>query len=344
MDYKTLETRGRRFNRMYIEEGNRLGFYEPGLDGIISIDDKDRTVRISLKDEAGNQSFVSLTLKHNPLSKGMVLPSGRIFSMESDITENILMISSPQCKDSEDISLYVQGKEIRRGFDYSGAGQRVYLIDLREYLPDSVQTCSGKLAFHFKDVVPSTTEYTYYSDRADVVFPEQALYDTLYLNVAHKKDGDKEYFIIGDRTIPLHRSIRVTLRPEEDQQAKGRKAVYRKEGYGYSYLGGEWDGAKVTFESSELGTFTFLADSLGPSISRIRLDRNSARFRIRDNLSGIAYYEANINGQWLLMAYDYKSGILQSDKLDASQPLKGDFELKVVDRAGNERIFKQKIL
>lgn len=344
MDYKTLETRGRRFNRMYIEEGNRLGFYEPGLDGIISIDDKDRTVRISLKDEAGNQSFASLTLKHNPLSKGMVLPSGRIFSMESDITENILMISSPQCKDSEDISLYVQGKEIRRGFDYSGAGQRVYLIDLREYLPDSVQTCSGKLAFHFKDVVPSTTEYTYYSDRADVVFPEQALYDTLYLNVAHKKDGDKEYFIIGDRTIPLHRSIRVTLRPEEDQQAKGRKAVYRKEGYGYSYLGGEWDGAKVTFESSELGTFTFLADSLGPSISRIRLDRNSARFRIRDNLSGIAYYEANINGQWLLMAYDYKSGILQSDKLDASQPLKGDFELKVVDRAGNERIFKQKIL
>ena len=61
-------------------------------------------------------------------------------------------------------------------------------------------------------------------------------------------------------------------------------------------------------------------------------------------MSGISYYEASINGQWLLMTYDYKSGILQSDRLDLKKPLKGDFELKVVDRAGNERIFKQKIL
>jgi len=58
----------------------------------------------------------------------------------------------------------------------------------------------------------------------------------------------------------------------------------------------------------------------------------------------MSYYEANINGEWLLMTYDFKSGILQSDRLDPKKPLKGDFELKVVDRAGNERIFRQKIL
>ncbi|MBK8292512.1 MAG: hypothetical protein IPK96_17790 [Flammeovirgaceae bacterium] len=69
----------------------------------------------------------------------------------------------------------------------------------------------------------------------------------------------------------------------------------------------------------------------------------AARFKIRDNLSGIAYFEANINGQWLLMVYDYKTGILKSQKMDTSKILQGDFELKVVDQAGNESIHKQKI-
>lgn len=121
-------------------------------------------------------------------------------------------------------------------------------------------------------------------------------------------------------------------------------AVYRKEGNRYGYLGGEWTNGKVRFYTQELGEFTFLYDSLAPTISRIRLNEQSARFRIHDGRSGISYYEANINGQWLLMSYDFKSGILQSDRLDNTKPLKGDFELKVVDRAGNERIYKQKIL
>ena len=43
------------------------------------------------------------------------------------------------------------------------------------------------------------------------------------------------------------------------------------------------------------------------------------------------------------MKYDYKTAVLISERLDNSIPLQGDFELKVVDNAGNERIFKQKI-
>jgi hypothetical protein len=69
-----------------------------------------------------------------------------------------------------------------------------------------------------------------------------------------------------------------------------------------------------------------------------------ARFRIKDNLSGIAYFEATVDGEWLLMHYDYKTGILYSEKLDRQKPLKGDFVLRVVDAVGNERIFKQTIL
>jgi hypothetical protein len=93
-----------------------------------------------------------------------------------------------------------------------------------------------------------------------------------------------------------------------------------------------------------VGDFVLLTDSVAPTITRISCTTLSARFRIRDNLSGIEKYEANINGEWLLMKYDYKTAILQSERLDKKNLLKGDFELKVTDRAGNERIYKQRIL
>jgi hypothetical protein len=41
--------------------------------------------------------------------------------------------------------------------------------------------------------------------------------------------------------------------------------------------------------------------------------------------------------------YDYKTGIIRSERLDDKKLLSGEFELKVVDNAGNETIYKQKI-
>ena len=344
MDYKTLEIRGKRFNKLYVDSGNRLDFYKTDEEGVISVQGADRKIRISLKDEFGNESNARLTLRSNPVSDEMVLPASRVVTIESDLFENLLMVTSKTCPNSTVLTVYRNGKETAIPFQYQGANQRIYLIDLRKSLPDSVRTCAGSLVFHFKDAVPSRTEYTYYSDWADVRFYENSLYDTLFLNVNHQIENKEESFVIGQRTVPLHRGVRVTLKPTLMLNPSKNLAVYRIEGYNFEYIGGEWSNGKVRFYTRDLGLFKFLTDSLPPAITRIRLDHQSARFRIRDGLSGISYYEANINGQWLLMSYDYKSGILQSDKLSPSQVLKGDFELKVVDRAGNERIFKQKIL
>ena len=344
MDYKTLELRGKRFNKLYIDQGNRLDFYTSQNEGIISVQGSDRTVRIVLKDEFGNKSNASFRLKTNPLTQDMVLPARRPPIIESELLENLLMVTSRTCTDTDKLVVYSNGAMTEMSYTYKGANQRVYLIDLRKALPDSIKTCAGSLVYHFKDMVPSETKYTYYSDWVDIHFPENSLYDTLFLAVNHWVEKGRETFSIGQRTIPLHKVVFISLKPTLAINPSKNLAVYRRESNGFGYIGGEWNNGKVRFPSRELGEFTFLYDSLPPTISRVRVDSYSARFRIRDGLSGIAYYEANVNGQWLLMAYDYKSGILQSDRLDPKQPLKGDFELKVVDRAGNERIFKQKIL
>ena len=139
-------------------------------------------------------------------------------------------------------------------------------------------------------------------------------------------------------------TVDISLRPQNNYVFNRQTAIYRAEGNRYTYLGGDWSNGKVKFSTREFGDFVILQDSVPPTVTKVYCNNSSVRFRMRDGLSGIAYFEANINGKWLLMNYDYKTGIIQSDRLDKSQPLKGDFELKVVDNAGNEKIFKQKIL
>ncbi len=155
---------------------------------------------------------------------------------------------------------------------------------------------------------------------------------------------ERELFTIGNKTTPLHRNIDVTLRYQNNYPTNRKTGVYRSDAGRYTYVGGDWSNGKVKFSTRELGDYVILQDTVPPAIKKVYCHNSSERFRIGDGLSGIAYFEANINGKWLLMIYDYKTGIIQSDRLDKTQPLKGDFELKVVDNAGNEKIFKQKIL
>jgi len=86
-----------------------------------------------------------------------------------------------------------------------------------------------------------------------------------------------------------------------------------------------------------------LQDSIAPTIKPVFVNSSSARFKIKDNLSGISLYEATVNGEWVLMHYDNKNGVIWTESLNKSAPMRGLFELTVTDNAGNKSTFKQKI-
>ena len=225
-----------------------------------------------------------------------------------------------------------------------GKNQSVYLIDLRDYLPDSISTCQGSINYSFQDRIPSETDYSYYSDLLDIEFSKSSLFDTMFLAVSYDTLHGKESFKIGSRLVPLHQSIDITLKPHLNYTQTKDLGVYRKEGNSDSYLPADWKNNRIHFSTREFGEFVIQRDTIAPTIAPVSVNSTAARLKIRDNLSGISYFEANINGEWMLMVYDYKTGYIKSEKLDKSKPLKGDFELKVVDNAGNEKIYKQKIL
>ena len=130
-----------------------------------------------------------------------------------------------------------------------------------------------------------------------------------------------------------------------DYASKTGVGVYRVAGKSYTYLGkGEWMNGRLNFNTREFGDFTILRDSIGPKITPLVVNSQNARFKIKDDLSGVDKIEAYVNGKWLLMAYDSKSNAIWSHTLKREDNLKGDFELIITDNAGNKSKYKRKIL
>jgi hypothetical protein len=343
MNYSTLKTRGLRFNKLYVEDGNPFGFYEKGINkGEISISEKTSNVEISLKDTYGNESRVDFKLipekENSPLSITPI--SG---PSEVEISDDVLKLQVGPCGAKSKIVVYEKGAATAIDPDYEVGGQQVFLIDLKKMIPDSAQACNGMTRFKIADQIPSNIEYSFFSDWADIRFHKNSLYDTLYLTFERNSKNGQEVFSIGKITEPLNDSVDIELKQVTQDVNDPKVAVYHVEGRHHDFIGGKWENAKLKFSTKELGDFLVLKDTIPPYIQRIYCNSHNTRFRISDNLSGIGKYEATINGEWLLMRYDYKTGALQSERLDKTTPLKGDFELKVTDRSGNEKIYRQKI-
>jgi hypothetical protein len=347
MDFKTMRNKGTRFYKLYIDDGNNLDFYNssPGSGKIKVNPDRESLVVITLRDSYDNKSTLSFKIRPAPRIRDVASLETLKSDVVTDVHENTLMISTKTCTDSAvSVSMFTRGIQVPLEADYLNKNRSVYLIDLRKNLPDSIVTCSKTVVTNLRDVVPPGIEYKYYGDQMDILFPPNALFDTLYLSTSYYKIPDgKEIFSIGDRLTPLNRNITVSIKPTENTTPKNSLAVYREVGKGYAYVGGKWDNGKVTFTTREFGDFTLLEDLVPPTIRLLNIDRSGARFKISDNLSGIDRIEANINGQWVLMQYDTKTATIWSEKLNKNVPLVGTFTLEVTDNAGNLSTFTRKI-
>lgn len=344
IDYKTHRSNGNRFYKLYIDDGNKLEFYatSPG-NGQIRVDStKTSNVRIVLKDIYGNISQVSFKLKPVPRLKEIKMLEAATVPVAYDLQENTLSIITKSCPGMP-ATAFVNGSPTDISPDYYGLDKLVYLFDLRKKIPDSVRVCGQTLIPNIKATVPSGVDFKYYSERMDVQLPKGSLFDTLYLNTHHQVMADSmEVFTIGSPFVPLNRNISVSLKPLRTYSTDKNTAVYRMVGKGYSYEGGKWVNGSLNFVTREFGNFTILKDNVAPTIRVIYVNNQAARFRIKDELSGINTFEATLNGQWLLMNYDAKSNMIMSEKLTKA-PLKGDFKLTVTDNAGNKKIYTQTI-
>src|SRR5690606_5842548 len=211
-------------------------------------------------------------------------------------------------------------------------------------LPDSVKIGNETWKFNFRAKVPASGAFNLYTPRADIYFPRNALFETQYVQTDYWQDENREIFSIDQDLYPLQKNIVVTLKPKLTYDNKNRTHVYSLNGRGgYNFEGGDWQTMDIKFNTRNFGLFTLLSDTVPPVIKPITLSKESVKFTITDERSGIHSYETFIDGEWLLMHYDYKRSLIWSDRKNKNIPLSGELTLKVKDQAGNETIYNTKI-
>jgi hypothetical protein len=341
-NFQTFKETGNQFYKLYVDYGNTLPFYESINRGVIGVTgDEPIKVQVTLKDAHQNVAYLHLTLKPSP-------PPVAVKWLEpaQDITWNtdrhVWKITTPTCP--VNALAWRDGEPYVLEPAYLNTATTVYLINLKQPLPDSVVICRKKIIPPVKAVVFPQNEFTFTSPAIDVRFGRHDLFDTLYFDAQYLINEDSvEIFRIGNKNIPLKQSVEVTLRPARLPQHQHQWAAYRLQGKGYVYIGGKWTGQALSFYTRDFGDFVILPDTLPPTITPLQVNRKEIRLRIRDDLSGVRDYSATLNGQWLLLNYDEKTRTLEAEPLVPGTPMKGDLVVTITDNVGNQSTYRLNI-
>lgn len=183
-----------------------------------------------------------------------------------------------------------------------------------------------------------------------------ALYDDLGFTYARLDDRSalhlSDVHQLQDERTALHGRARLHLRPLVTVPNQLRPHAYigkcGADGQ-YRSVGGEWqpDGTLLT-RIGAFGSYAILLDTLAPTvrIERFRSDlrgRNEFSLLLEEETGGALDYRATVDGQWILMEYDAKSGRLWHTFTDRSSGSKQhDFQLQVTDARGNVAIFERR--
>ncbi len=355
-NYEVEQMSGQRYHRAYIADGNVLNLYKlqsnaayrgrlPLLDG------QPHEVSLTLYDAFDHATRLTFTIlpevtSANPPRLDSLAVQPASFTTEepedeptTTITtdENVLKLTVKNVSTtSPPMAKLITGRTVtEQAASYVRNNLAVYLIDLRRTLPDSIQFDRSVVRTNFKKRVIPGQSTVVTDGNARLEFSPKTLFDTLHLAMRSLPGGGLE---INQSTIPINEYLTVQYTPTYPIAIDtARTKAYWISGGNQSFLGGVWNKGKIEFKTRTLGRFQLVTDANPPMVDILSATPKGITARIRDDLSGIAEFRALVNGEWVLMQYDYKRALLWSDKLNPDEPFENGAEVlvQVKDRSGN---------
>ncbi|WP_418510245.1 M23 family metallopeptidase [Corallibacter sp.] len=202
--------------------------------------------------------------------------------------------------------------------------------------------------------VPKTEHYLYAnqdtklsSKNVSVNIPRNTFYDDFYIDFKVKNDT----LTLHDNTIPANKYFKIDYdishynNPDRDKLYIARLVGY----YKYPVYSKTYKSENSLSTSTKyLGTYALVSDTTAPIIKPKNFtdgkwlsNYHFLKIVIDDKESGISNYRATINGQWILMEYEYKTKTLTynfNDKI--LNETKNNLKLIVTDNVGNSSTFE----
>lgn len=178
-----------------------------------------------------------------------------------------------------------------------------------------------------------------------VAFPKLSFYTDFYFDFKHEEDVVK----LHNSGMPMHKNFTLTFDvskyPKEEQDKLFIARLTTKGKPYYSRTRRKEN--KLYTLNRTLGNYALFSDNQKPEIKPINFkdgqwltNYNYLKVRITDKLSGIKSYRAEINGEWILMEFDAKRGLLTYDFSD--KELTGEkhtLKLIAVDNVNNTNTY-----
>lgn len=198
--------------------------------------------------------------------------------------------------------------------------------------------------------------YQMEQDNLRLEIPADRLYEDIYLKY-NTSAGDGTYspiYQIHESSTPLHKSINLSIKPNELPDRLKRKAIIAHIGNrSITSYGGKWVNGRLETSVNTFGRFAVMVDTTSPTIKPIKFKPrhhvSALKYKIYDNFGtdGAAdelKYNAWIDDRWVLMEYDAKSDMI-THHLDGHTPKgKHTIKVQVTDDRGNSRIFAQSFI
>jgi hypothetical protein len=345
-NYQAEQETRRRYNKLYVDDGNELDFYKQseGNGLFMAQTDSIYNFTIELADAYDNQRTINFIVKGVRRSDKLKTKANE--NGKSYLLDNTLQLKKQKEGALNKITIYTSAGSRVIEPAYDDATDHIYLIDMSKGVPSSIDYGHGLEELNFVNLVPSNTSLDYQGKDFTIQFTKNSLFDTLYLEAKHElaKNGMSETLQLGPSQIPLQSGVAIELSPIATYDSLERYQVYSLSSSGNSsFVGGDWVNGKIRFSTSSLGTFSLLKDEVKPEINYKPTSNGMVIFTIGDNMSGIEGYEATLNGEWILMRYDPKKNLIWSELLDKTKPISGDFTLEVTDNAGNKNSINLKL-
>lgn len=182
--------------------------------------------------------------------------------------------------------------------------------------------------------------------KIDIYIPKNSLYEDTFLDI----DIEGLSVKLHEPSTPLHKSITIGFDVSQyspEDQAKLYIASVTSWGSKY-YVSTYKKKDRLTTKVNQFGTYQLFEDKTPPTIQpkNFRDKQWISNFRfleveIEDSETGIDSYRATVNGEFILMEYDYKTKTLTHDFNDGKiSDTKNELKVVVTDKVGNTAIFE----
>lgn len=197
--------------------------------------------------------------------------------------------------------------------------------------------------------IKSKSDYNFEFEKTAVYFPVNALYENASLNIS-EKDGILD---MENNYEAIQNGVTVTLDmshlSEEEQKKAFVGTVY---GLKLDYNSSFRKANKVSSKVKAFGKYKVGFDTVAPRIYNPNFIEGSnisklstLSVSISDAVSGIDTYNAFLNGEWILMEYDYKTKKLVHNLKDG-KVISGNNDIKIVvtDKLDNSATFSSNFI